>query len=367
MKFSVNQKILNEALGYVSKASADKSPLPVLEGIKFTVAPGELTLLGFDMEIGITTTIEADCTESVSFVLNARLICEIVRTLPNENVTFEIKKSDTITAKLIAGNVKASIAAMSAEDFPNIPDYKSNASFEIDGETFKEMINMTKFAVAQNDIKPILTGELFEIGGGVFKMVALDGYKLALSRENIDFQGKFKFVIKSKSLNECVSLIKTGTIKLFISEKNAAFEIGNYIVFTRLLEGEFHNYANAIPREENVTATVRIKTSPFLKSIERSQLFIDEKIKSPVRLNFSDNLVQLSCKTIKGEFYDEIECDVNGQELEIGFNGRYLADALKSAASDEVLLKLINGHSPMVVTPIEGDDFLYLVLPIRLH
>jgi DNA polymerase-3 subunit beta len=230
------------------------------------------------------------------------------------------------------------------------------------------MINMTKFAVATNDSKPILTGELFEIDDTTFKMAALDGYRLAVRKENTTTSGHYHFVIRAKSLNECVSLIKEpGTIKTYVSDKNVTFEIGKYSVFTRLMEGEFHNYNSAIPTADRILTTVSINSSALVKSLERAQLFTDEKLKSPVHMNFTANGVSLYCKTAKGEFFDEIDCDVKGNDLEIGFNGRYLADAIKSTEVDRVILKLINGHSPMIIEPTEGDSFLFLVLPIRLH
>jgi DNA polymerase-3 subunit beta len=370
MIFSVEQEILNEALGNVSKAVAERSAIAALEGIKFEFSGGKLTLTGYDLEIGIKTSVEATGSGSETFVLNAKLICEMVRKLPRGTVNFEISRGDSLQVRFTCQSVKFSLSALSADDYPDIPEYEKSEGFEIAAHTLRNMITMTKFAVAGNDIKPILTGEKFETSGGFFEIVGMDGYRLAIRREEIDSKNKYKFVIKAKSLSEVAALINEKSednIKIYVSQKNAAFETGSYLIYTRLLEGEYFDYTNAVPGKDRITSEVRIGTSGLCKSLERSLLLIDEKIKSPVRLVFRDNVCELSCRTSKGEISDEIECSVSGGETEIGFNAGYLLSALRSTEADEVLFKLVNGVSPMLITPIEGDSFMFIVLPIRLH
>jgi DNA polymerase-3 subunit beta len=251
------------------------------------------------------------------------------------------------------------------------------------------MVNMTKFAVASNDQKPILTGELFEIKGNQFNMVSLDGYRLAIRTENINAPHDMNFVIKLKSLSDIVSLIKekkidekntetekensvdlskkSGVIKIYLSRKNAAFEFDNFSIYTRLLEGEFHQYRRAIPSPERIRSELRVSVPELVRALERCQLLVDEKVKSPVRLTIKDDCIELSCRTPRGEISDVIPCSLTGETQEIGFNAGYLISALKSAETDEVIFKLIDGVSPMVVAPISGDAYLFLVLPIRLY
>ncbi|MDR0991403.1 MAG: DNA polymerase III subunit beta [Ruminococcus sp.] len=370
MVFSVEQEILNEALSNVSKAVAERSAIAALEGIKFEFSAGKLTLTGYDLEIGIKTAVDAVGSGAETFVLNARLICEMVRKLPHGTVNIEISGDENAPVRFTCGAIKFSLTSISAEDYPDIPEYEKTEGFEIAAPTLRNMITMTKFAVAQNDIKPILTGEKFETGGGVFEIVGMDGYRLAIRREEIDSKNKYKFVIKAKALTEVASLINEKSeenIKIYVSSKNAAFETGSYIIYTRLLEGEYFDYGNAVPTKDRITAEVKIAASGLIKSLERSLLLIDERIKSPVRLVFKDNVCELSCRTARGEISDELECEVSSGETEIGFNAQYLLSALRSAESDEVLLKLVNGVSPMLITPIEGDSFMFIVLPIRLH
>jgi DNA polymerase-3 subunit beta len=370
MIFSVEQEILAEAISNVSKAVAERSAISALEGIKFEFGGGVLTLTGYDLEIGIKTTVEATGNGAETFVLNARLICEMVRKLPKGTINFDISRDDNIQVKFTCRTVKFSLTALSADDYPDIPEIEKSEGFEIAAHTLRNMITMTKFAVAQNDIKPILTGEKFETSGGVFEIVGMDGYRLAIRREEIDSKNNYKFVIKAKSLSEVAALINDKSednIKIYVTQKSAAFEVGSYVIYTRLLEGEYFDYTNAVPTAERITAEVRIGTSELCKSLERSLLLIDERIKSPVRLIFKDNVCELSCRTSKGEITDEIECTVSAGETEIGFNAGYLLSALRSSEADEVIFKLVNGVSPMLITPIEGDSFIFIVLPIRLH
>jgi DNA polymerase-3 subunit beta len=370
MIFSVEQEILNEALSSVSKAVAERSAIAALEGIKFEFSSGLLTLTGYDLEIGIKTSVPATGKGSETFVLNARLICEMVRKLPHAVINFEISRGDTLQVRFTCQSVKSALAALSADDYPDIPEYEKSEGFTVPAPTLRNMITMTKFAVAQNDIKPILTGEKFETSGGFFEVVGMDGYRLAIRREEIDSKNKYKFVIKAKSLSEVASLINEKSeddIKIYVSQKNAAFEVGSYIIYTRLLEGEYFDYTNAVPTADRITAEVKIKVSDLCKSLERSMLLIDERIKSPVRLIFKDDLCELSCRAAKGDISDTIPCAVSGGETEIGFNAQYLLSALRSSEADEVLFKLVNGVSPMLITPTEGDSFTFIVLPIRLH
>jgi DNA polymerase-3 subunit beta len=375
MNFSVDQKALTEALSNVVKAVADKSAIAALEGIKFSVEKDSLTLTGYDLEIGIRTTIPAVSDKSTDFVLNSKLICPLISKLPECDVRFDIIKEDGFSVRITGKKIVTTIGAISAEEYPNIPEYDRDNGFEIESKTLKNMINMTKFAVATSDTKPILTGELFEIKDGSFNMVSLDGYRLAVRTEKINTEKELSFVIKLKSLQDIVSLIKDkktesdtpDMVKIFVGKKSAAFEMDGYLIHTRLLEGEFHQYRRAILPEERVKTTVRINVSELTRSLERCQLLIEERIKSPVRMTVKDDHIEINCKTPKGEIIDDVPCEKTGADLEIGFNATYMISALRSSESDEVKFKLADGVSPMIVAPVDGDNYLFLVLPIRLY
>jgi DNA polymerase-3 subunit beta len=373
MKFSIEQKMLSECLINVSRAVADKSAIAALEGIKFDIKDKALTLTGYDLEIGIKTTVPVEADSDFAFVLNSKLVCQMAAKLPDCTVTFEYTSGENSSVTIKGAKIKTTIGAISAEEYPNVPEYEREDCFEVSGATLKNMVGMTRFAVASTDAKPILTGELLEIGDGVFNIAALDGYRLAVRTEKVKTDKNYSLVVKLKSLSDIVSLIKDkkgdeeDTIKIYISKKSAAFEFDNFTIHTRLLEGEFHNYRRAIPTDERVKTTVRVKTSELIKSLERCALLIDEKVKSPVRFIFNNDGIALSCKSPRGEIADDIGASIDGPGLEIGFNAHYLISALKSSETDEVYLKLIDGLSPMKIIPIDGDSFLFLVLPIRLY
>jgi DNA polymerase-3 subunit beta len=293
--------------------------------------------------------------------------------LPKCTVRFEILQGDTFTVRITGKRIVTTFGAISAEEYPNVPDYDRDNGFEIDAVILKNMINMTKFAVSASDQKPILTGELFEIDNGVFNLVSLDGYRLALRTERVNIEKNEHFVIKLKSLLDIVSLIKekksdeANNIKVFVSARSAAFEIDNIIIHTRLLEGEFHNYRRAIPTDDRIKTTLRVNVPELIRALERCQLLVDEKVKSPVRMTVKSDRIDINCRTPRGEISDDVPCTLDGAELEIGFNASFLISALKSAETDEVIFKLIDGVSPMIVSPVNGDSFLFLVLPIRLY
>lgn len=373
MFFSVEQEVLNDALSNVSKAVADRSAITALEGIKFSVEPGKLTLTGYDLEIGIKTTIAADSNINTEFVLSAKLVCQMISKLPQCTVRFEIITGDTFSVRITGKKIVTTFGAISAEEYPNVPDYERENGFLIDAAILKNMINMTKFAVAVSDQKPILTGELFEMENGVMNLVSLDGYRLAIRTETVNIPQNARFVIKLKSLLDIVSLIKdkksdeSNNIRVFVSARSAAFEFDNIFIHTRLLEGEFHQYRRAIPTADRVKSTVRVDVPELIRALERCQLLVDEKVKSPVRLTMKSDHIDINCRTPRGELSDDVSCTLDGEELEIGFNASYLISALKSAETDVVIFKLIDGVSPMIVSPVEGDSFLFLVLPIRLY
>jgi DNA polymerase-3 subunit beta len=373
MFFSIEQKILYEALINVEKAVADRSAIAALEGIKFSVDKGSLTLTGYDLEIGIKTTIPANSDIKTEFVLASKLICPLIGKLPDCEVRFDIITGENSGVRITGRKIVTAIGFINAEEYPNIPEYDRENGFTMEAKTLKNMINLTKFAVATTDAKPILTGELFEIKNGKFNIVSLDGYRLAIRTEKIGSEKDFSFVIKLKSLLDIVSLIKEkksdepDNITVYVGRKSAAFEIDGYTVHTRLLEGEFHQYNRAIPTEDRIKSTLRVNVVEMIKSLERCQLLIEERIKSPVRMTVKDDRIEINCKTPKGEISDDVACTKTGADQEIGFNATYMISALKSSESDEVTFKIADGLSPMVVCPTDGDEYLFLVLPIRLY
>jgi len=365
MKFICNKTSLYEAINNVSKAIAIKSAMKALEGVKIKLSNENLYLTGYDLEIGIKTQILVKSQDEVEFVINARLFNDIIRKMPTEEIEIDISENYTVT--ITGGATQYTISAISSEEYPDIPDIDDNESFSINQSVLKNMINQTIFAVATNDTKPILTGELFEIENNFFNLVAIDGYRLAVRTEPIQCEKEFKFVVPSKALNEVSKLLKDEDeliCTIHTSKKHIIFDISGYLVISRLLEGEFHNYKGSIPTSSNTE--VIVKTRDLINSLERTSLLINERIKSPIKCFYKNGTIKISCSTAIGKINDEINAEIIGPELEIGFNNKYFLDPLKAIEDDKVKLLMNGANLPMKITPIFDNNYTFLVLPVRL-
>jgi len=365
MKFICNKSSLYEAINNVSKAVAIKSTIPALEGINIKLSNDTLFLTGYDLELGIKTQISVKSSDSGEFIVNARLFNEIIRKMPSEEIAIDISEALAIT--ISGGSTEYSIFATSAEEYPEIPEFTESESISISQAVLKNMINQTIFAVSTNDTKPILTGELFEIEDGNFTVVAIDGYRLAVRTEKINTEKNYKFVVPSKALGEVSKLLKDEdelTCIIHTSRKHIIFDISGYLVISRLLEGEFHNYRGSIPTSSSTE--VILKTKDLISSLDRASLLINEKIKSPVKCYFENSTIKISCSTAIGKVNDEISGDMTGPIIEIGFNNRYMLDPLKAIEDDKVKLQMNGGNLPIKIVPLDGNSYTFLVLPVRL-
>lgn len=367
MNIRCNSKELSEAVINVQRAVSDKSTLAALEGILLKAEYNNLYLCGYNLELGISTNLTTQVAETGEIILNARLLSDILRKIPGEIVEISTDNKNLTTIK--SDNSNFSIVGIAAEEYPNLPEIIDDIGLNIDGNILKEMIKQTIFAVSDNDTNPIHTGILFEIYDDEIKLVAVDGYRLALRKEKVNLKEniteKISFVVPGKTLNEILKLInENDKVNILIDKKHIIFNINGYKVISRLLEGKFLDYNAAIPNGSSTV--VRVNTRDFINSVERVSLIIADRLKSPLRCIFKENEIKLSCTTAIGKASDEIIAPCRGEELEIGFNNRYLLDALKNSGTDEVRVELINALSPMKVMPKDGDNFVFLVLPVRL-
>lgn len=365
MKLICNKQSLYEALINVSKAVADKSTIPALEGIKLSLEDSTLWLTGYDLEIGIKTFVPVVSSDSGEIIINSRLFSEIIKKMPTDEIEIDIAENMAVT--IIGGVTEYTVSAVSAAEYPVIPEFIDENTVTVSQSVLKSMINQTIFAVSQNDTKPILKGELCEIVDNCFNMVAIDGYRLAVRTEAIKNDKNFKFVVPSKTLNEVSKLLKDDDelmCDLRVSKKHIVFDFNGYTVFTRLLEGEFHNYRGSIP--SNSVTEVIIEKRKLVNCLERASLLINERIKSPVRCVFDNGALKISCQTSIGKIFDEIPADISGPKIEIGFNCKYLLDPLKAISDDKIKLLMNGGNLPMKIVPIKNNEYTYLVLPVRL-
>lgn len=367
MKFSCEKLLLQNAVNTASRAVAAKSSIPALEGLLLTCAGEKLTVSGYNMQTGIRTHFPVEAAEDGELVVNARLIGEILRRLPDDVVTFTA--DDKFLIHLSCGNADFDIMGLSAADFPELPEVEEKYAVQIAEKTLKSMIQQTSFAVSTNEARPVHMGSLFEVCADGLTVVSVDGFRLALRKEPLEKieGGAFSFVAPGTALNEveriCEEIDESVTITL--GQRHILFEVGETELICRRLEGEFLDYKNAIPRRNPINLVLDTKT--MLQSLERVSVVISEKLKSPVRCLFEDNKVTMSAKTASGDAKDVCHIAGDGQGLEIGFNNRYLMDALRYAPADTVKMELNTGISPAIIVPVDGEEnFLYMVLPVRL-
>lgn len=366
MKFSCEKALLQAAISTTSRAVSPKSSIPALEGILLE-AGSDLRLTGYNLETGIRTIVPADIREEGTLVLGARLFGEIVRKLPDDIVTFQV---ENYMVNIKCGMSEFNILGTDPEEFPELPTVEYQNSLILPQSRLKAMISQTLFAVSDNESRPIHTGSLFEVDSEGLTIVSVDGYRLALRHESIDKKEgaeTFSFVVPGAALSEVEKICSDVDEPASVTQgaRHVMFKVGDTMLVSRRLEGEFLAYRQAIPR--NNTIHVEGDTRALLSSIDRVSLIISDKLKSPLRCVFDSNLLKISTKTAIGDAYDECPLSGDGGGLEIGFNNKYLMDALKAAPADKVRLELTTGVSPCVILPTEGEEnFLYMVLPVRL-
>lgn len=365
MKFSCEKSLLQSAISITARAVSPKSSIPALEGILLE-AGDNLRLTGYNLETGIRTEVPADVSNKGSLVLSARLFGEIIRKLPDDVVSFS---AEGCTVNIKCGMSEFNIMGIDAEEFPELPSVDQENAFNIMQKNLKYMIAQTLFAVSDNESRPVHTGSLFEIGEDDLTVVSVDGYRLALRREKINRKvgGAFSFVVPGSALGEVEKICSDSEELATVTQgkRHVMFQIGQTMLVSRRLEGEFLNYRQSIPR----TNTIKVEgdTRELLTTIDRVSLIINENNKSPLRCTFDDGMLFISTRTAIGNAQDRCTITGNGTGLEIGFNNRYLMDALKAAPAQRVRLELQTGVSPCVILPVEGEEnFLYMVLPVRL-
>ena len=362
MRFRALRTDLSSAVSNVSRAVSAKATIPALEGVLITAYHGSLEISGYDLEIGIVTSIEATVMEEGEIVVSARLFNDIIRKLPEEIVSIET--DDRMITYIHSGAADYQIVGINSAEYPELPNVEEKCAMTVNAEIFKNMIRQTVFATSDNMAKPIYTGSLFEIKDGLFKIVAVDGFRMAIREENVDSDIEAKFVVPAKTQNEILKLITDNKkdVSMIVGQRHITFKIENYSIVSRLLEGNFLDYKMPPSAATQFVISTRVLAS----SVERMALLTSEKIQSPVRCSITADQIKLSCSTSVGRANDMIPASVTGNDVEIGFNNRYLLDALKNADTDEVRVLLNGSLQPMIIRPVSGQSFTFLVVPMRL-
>ena len=366
MRFTCEKSMLVTGLNIAGRTVAQKSSLSVIEGILCKAGMG-LSLTGYNMETAITYDIEAEVSDPGECILPAKLFGDIVRRLPEGPVTVVVDESYKVSIR--AGYASFTISAESAEDYPELPDVNDGRAIRIPQCKLKELISGTIFAVSENQGRPIHTGVKFEVTNDSITAIAVDGFRLARRTFHPEEETgrELSFVVPAAGLKE-VEKIVTDTddnAAFTLGSRHILFQMGKATLVCRLLDGEFLDWRRVVPTDCPVKLVANV--GDLSSSVDRVGLIVSEKYKSPVRCVFGNQEVQMRTSTTIGAAEDRCSLAGDGKELEIGFNVRYLADALRAVPSEEVTLELTNGLSPIVLTPVdEKYDFAYRVLPVRI-
>lgn len=365
IRFTCDKDKLIAAISVTSRTVAPKSAIAALEGI-YLSAGAVLTLTGYNLETGISVSMEANVQEMGSAIFPARLLGEIVRKLPGDTVSVSV--DDGYRVKIISGISSFTIMATPADDYPSLPEVEYDKAIYVPQNVLKDMISGTIFSASEDQARPIQTGCKFEITPENITLIAVDGYRLALRQEKIDNpeERTLSFVCPAQALRELEKILTDtdDNASFTLGTRHISFQVGSATLVCRLLEGEFLNWRRVVPTDNPIKLGVNVRQ--FTTAIDRVSLIMTDKIKSPVRLTIGDNVMALRTNNAVGNAYDECAIAGSGNDMEIGFNNRYLLDALRAIPADEIIFELKTNLSPAVMTPTEGNKFTYMVLPVRL-
>lgn len=366
MIFSVERSALLDAVTRLQRAIGSKTTMPVLEGLLITAEQGKVTLCSYNLEMGMKKEIYARCEEAGSIVINARLMADILRRMNGLQVTITADKK--LNCNIKCGEATFDIMGMAAEDFPEMPAVTGENRIVIEGGLLSDMVRGTIFAVAQNEgAKPVLTGINVTIEDGIMQFVAIDGYRLAIRKQNVDISGNFSFILSGRAIGEAVKLIDDSgeKIEILFGERLISFNINGYEFISRLLEGEFVNYKKTIP--EGYKQRVVVNTRELTDIIERVSLLISEAFSTPIRCYFNELNVVFTTATSVGRATETFNTKLEGESFEIGLNSRYLTEALKAVETEQIQILFNGSGAGVVIAPPEGDDFKYMIMPMRLR
>lgn len=366
MKFSCNQQILTKALNTVSKAVTSRSTIPMLKGILLEAKEdGILKIAASDLEISIEKEIPVTVSEEGKAVVSAKLFSDIIRKLPSEEVEIE-EVDNSVAIRCLSSEFV--VVGLQFEDFPGIGVYKNENRISLDKDTLKEMIKKTSFSASIEESKGIIVGVLIEIEEDSLTMAALDGFRMAVARESIKNGIKGKIIIAARILNEINKVFtETDEVKesdLIIDEKKAVILMEDTRIALRLMEGTFIKYRDIIPKEYKCRAVVNKEELYY--SLERASLLAKEGKNNLIKLSVFRDKIMITSRSDEGNVKEEVFINKEGTDLEIGFNVKYILDVLKVIDEEEIIMEFNTSVSPCLIKPVSGNNFEYLVLPVRI-
>lgn len=364
MKLVCSKASLFNGVQIVSKAVSNKTTMSILECIMVDATKGIITLTGNDMDLGIETIIEGEIVEKGAIALDAKIFLEIVRKLPDNFITIETDSS--FKTVITCEKAKFTIIGKSGEDFSYLPVVEKNDSISISQFTLKEVVRQTIFSISDNDNNKLMTGELFEINENEMKVVSLDGHRISIRKIQLrESYAPKKVVVPGKTLNEVSKILPGGAdnyVTISFTDKHIVFEFENTTVVSRLIEGEYFKVAQML--SSDYETKVKINKKEFLNCIDRATLLVKEGDKKPIIINIIDGRMELKVNSILGSMNEDIDIDKQGKDLMIGFNPKFLIDALRVIDDEDVELYMVNPKAPCIIKNQE-ESYIYLILPVN--
>ena len=364
MIFICQKQKLQEGIIIAQKAITGKSTMPILEGIYLNASKDGLTLIGSDMDVSIQTKVEADVLEEGSLVIDSKIFGEIIRKLPNSDIRIEIIENDTV--QITCEKSVFNVVYMNADEYPQLPKIDETKKIQVPQNILKNMIKSTSFAIAQDETRPILQGLLFEIKDKKLNLVALDGYRLAIKSEYLDSDFDMDIVIPGKTLNEVAKILEDSDsmVDITFTNNHILFNLEETKIISRLLDGKYVNYNSLLPQEHKLL--VEVDRQKLQSCIERASLMVKEGNSNLIKLDVKEDTLVITSNSQLGKVREEMSINLQGEEIQIAFNSRYLIDVLKSMEEETIVLEMTSSVTPCVIKAKNTDSYKYLVLPVRL-
>jgi DNA polymerase III subunit beta len=369
MKLSLATAELLAQLQTVTRVASTRSAVQALSGVMISAQESATPeLLATDMEIGLRVPLKAEMTHPGSVVLPARLLLDVARSLPGEEITLELRSSEQ-DVELISGPATFHLRTLRAEDFPTLPDPSPETRVTIPAEAFAQTVSRVVRSASRDETRPVLTGILMSASERELRMVATDSYRLSVKETTLEspLQGSLEANVPARALQELTRIAQQAeseSLSVSVGQSQVVFELGDVVLSSRLIDGQFPNYRQLLP--ESVDHELRLSTTELTDVVRRISLLAQKN--APLRLSFSEGTLTVSAQTPDvGEASEAIPVPFHGEPFEIGFNPEFLRDGLESIESDELVLKLISPLRPGLIESPDSGDFVYLIMPIRLN
>lgn len=366
MKIICNKSDLLYGVNTVLKAVSNRTSLPILECILLQANLNEFKLIGNDLQLGIESTIIGNIIEPGSVAIEAKIFSEIVRKLPDSDIILEVDEQNV--TKIHCDNSEFKIAGQPGSEFPQLTEIEKNHSITIKQSKLKDMIRQTIFSIALEETRPIFTGELFEIKNNDLSLVSVDGYRISLRTMPLSNENEnVRVVVPGKTLNEISKILSSeeDDVTIYQTDRHILFDLGNSIVVSRLIDGEFLKYEQSF--SSDFESKVTVDRRALLMGVERAALISRENKKNPIKIELNDHRMIITSNTELGTSYEELSIEMEGKDLNIAFNPKYLIEALRAIDDEQICIIFNSSLSPCIIQPIEEENYKYLILPIRLN